>query len=708
LGIMIKTLKLSGWILVCLAAFVLPCLHALFASHPSLLTTALTFKIPITALGLLLILFTPHFPKHWGFASLLLFSHFLLSFFWRGHHPAAAQSAALTLACTFAFGIGLMRLAPPRALIFTALALSIAAALADLLALWPAMPTGFIGARNLTDAIASCFENRHAFAAFMLVGLFACLSFIDMPSTTTRPPVWLFAAALITLCALLLSDSRSAQGTFFLLLFPTLFLSLRLDFKEPHPERLAWVAAATLGAGLIWLNLPDRQWHATAHVFTENPLDILQQREAAKAAFVQSPWFGQGTGSYPWAARAMLPTLMSGDKTQSATDSIWQELQVGLDEAKDQADLALNPGPLPSAASHPLQMLAEIGFVGYALELAIFGLALFALFREALRYGTPSARFMGLALLGLFLHGLFTPALEEPVIRMIYFALIGYGASYAARATDQPDLNTVTGRLPTLPTFEVSFVLRVAAVVAWVFTAWLVTTRWQADRVFQATLAKADDPKSFTDGMVRILGINPYHVEATYAYAQILVRFGRKVEALGYIDRMERFAPDPPRQDLARASIQLLSGSPHEATRLLTPWLHRRHPPMPALEMTTDIYAGTRQCEPLRRLLADSTRFRRAFPKPDPELYTPSHLQREFMRGEEVNFLQRWFAGRALRKRFADRRLAIYHRALETHQRLEKVLQIGCESNELESGDFDSGKGRPQQAKPRPFMQLKG
>jgi hypothetical protein len=197
-------------------------------------------------------------------------------------------------------------------------------------------------------------------------------------------------------------------------------------------------------------------------------------------------------------------------------------------------------------------------------------------------------------------------------------------------------------------------------------------------------LAVADDPKAFTDGMAKVLSINPYHVEATYAYAQVLVRFGRKADALAHIDHLERVAPDPPRQDLARASIQLLGGSPHEATRLLAPWLHRRHPPMPALEMTVDIYAATQQCEPLRRLLTDSARFRRAFPKPDPELYTPSHLQKEFMRGEEVNFLQRWFAGRALRQRFADRRLAVYHRSFEMHQRLERVLRKACDSPETE------------------------
>jgi hypothetical protein len=690
--IFLSLLRHFGFALACFSAFALPCLEAGFAEKPYLLAWAIAFKLPTIALGILLVLFTFNFSHTLhsrlghlalGFLPLIAAGYFIFIMAWRGHHPAAVESAALTLACALAFALGLLRMAPPRPLLFTALGLSIAAALADLLALWPHEPM-----RNLNDAIASCFENRHAFAAFLLVALLACLAYIErtgLPSvgrsSASRPPVWLFAAALVTLFALLLSDSRSAQGTFFLLLFPTLFLSLRLDFKEPHPERLAWVAAATLGAGLIWLNLPERQLHATAHVFTENPLGVLQQREAAKGAFLQSPWVGQGSGSYPWAARSMLPTLMSGDKRQTAPDSMWHALEVGLDQAENQADLALTQGPLPSAASHPLQMLAEIGFIGYALELAILGLALFALFREALRYGNPGARFMGLALLGLFLHGLFTPALEEPVIRMIYFALIGYGASFASPSASEPANTWVTHKLPKS---GASAALRVCTLLAWAFTAWLVANRYQADRAFQSTLAVADDPKAFTDGMAKVLSINPYHVEATYAYAQVLVRFGRKADALAHIDHLERFAPDPPRQDLARASIQLLGGSPQEATRLLAPWLHRRYPPMPALEMTVDIYAATRQCEPLRRLLVDSTRFRRAFPKPDPELYTPSHLQKEFMRGEEVNFLQRWFAGRVLRKRFADRRLAVYHRALETHQRLERVLRKTCDSPETE------------------------
>lgn len=630
-------------------------------------------------MGLLLALLTTPLPaspvpKIMGLPTLLACLYFAFVYFAPGFlksamHPAAAQSAALTVGCAFAFGLGLLRIAPPRWLFFAGLLLSLAGGVADLLALWPD--------RDLLDVIASCFSNRHAFAGFMLVALFVCLISIERATgakTTGRPPLWLFAAGILSLFALLLSDSRSAQGTFFLLLFPTLFLSLRLDFKEPHPERLAWVAATALGAGLIWINLPERQLHAAAHVFTENPLNELQQREAAWGAFSQSPWFGQGAGSYPWAARAMLPTLTSGDKGQTGIDSLWHELEWGFDQAQDQADLALTTAPLPSAASHPLQMLAEIGFVGYGLELTLLGLALFTLFRESLRFGTPSARFLGIALLGLSLHGLFTPSLEEPLMRIIYFGLIGYGASYA-QSSHHFD------RIFTSP--WIRWVLRAALLVITAHVLWWVTLRWQAQRLFTATLAAAEDPRTFTDGMVAVLRKNPYHIEASYAYAQILVRFGRKDQALATIANVVRIAPDPPRQDLARASIHLLSGSPQEATRLLTPWIHRFHPPLPALEMAAEIYAATNQCEPLGRMLSDSARYRKAYPKPSPERYTVSRLQVEFMRGEEVNFLQRWFGGEGLRKRFASRRLAEYHRALEMHQRLNDVMQLGCDPGEI-------------------------
>jgi hypothetical protein len=43
-----------------------------------------------------------------------------------------------------------------------------------------------------------------------------------------------------------------------------------------------------------------------------------------------------------------------------------------------------------------------------------------------------------------------------------------------------------------------------------------------------------------------------------------------------------------------------------------------------------------------------------------------------------VNFLQRWFGGKALRRRFMERRLEDYHQALDARSRLETILRRGC------------------------------
>jgi tetratricopeptide (TPR) repeat protein len=599
---------------------------------------------------------------------------------------------ATALACGLAFWIGYSRQPLPKPWMLLGLTVTLLGGFLDLFALWPETAGSQMGYGN--DVVASFFENRHAFAAIVLVGLFLTFYWIEKTAsprteslsktngespavlknkTAPEPPpspkqLALWGFSLCLLVSLTLSDSRSGQGAFFLLFIPLLFLSVRLDFREPHPERLVWVASATLCAGLVWIHLPDRQLHAVVRVFTENPIEVMQHREAAKGLFTQKPWLGHGSGSYPWAARSLLPAMTSGSESLVSGDSLWHALEPGFDAAETQIDMAASAHILADADSHILQLLAENGFTGLALETMALGLALFGLLRHALKTGHAGSRYAAMALSALALHGLFSPALESPVVRALYFGLMGYGAAQW------------NGFRLTVP--GLMWGLRALCLGLLVYIGLEFHRRQQADVYFEKALTHVENPKGFTDDLAKSLSYAPNHVESNYAYAQVLVRFGRLVEALQRIDLLAEHAPDPPRQDLSRATLFFAAGRTTEATHILRTWLHRQHPPLPALEMVAGIYRDTRNCESLQRLMADSVRLRAAFPQPQAALFTVSRMQADFETGEEVNFLQRWFGGRALRERYMQRRRESYQKALEARARIEKVLSTPC----LETG----------------------
>ncbi len=642
------------------------------------------WKAPLLALGLGLWACAISSPKRISLQIPLAAALFFLSLLWRQTHPQAPWSTGLTLACAFAFYLGWARVRLPGWALVGILWVSILYGIGDLLALWPA-PIHH-------DALVSLFANRHAFAGLLLAGLFAHFFWLENEAyrfrfwaAPAKPGValaaspgaemprrhralWLGASTLMVILALLLTDSRSAQGSLFLLLLPMMFMAVRLDFEEPPPERLLWVAGATLLAGLVWLNLPDRQWRATAHTFTEDPVISMQEREVAWQAFLQAKWLGHGSGAYPWAAREQLPHFSQGGQQTDFADSAWNQLEPLFDQTQTQADLALSAAHPILANSHVLQVLAENGFVGLLLEGALLALALLALFRRALREGHVESRYAAFALLALILHGLFTPALESPPLRVLYFGLIGYGAS----AWPGKEF----WREAFSPWQIASARLFVLALLT--YGAFGIYGQVQSEKLFRQAVQLSENPRELTNAVVATLEQNPLHVEANYAYAQVLAGFRRQAEALARLDLLADFAPDPPRQDLARASVLAQTGSTKEATALLAPWLHRRHPPLPTLEFSADLYAATNECESLGRLIADSTRLRSAYPQPDAARFTVSVLQQEFLVGEEVNFLQRWFGGKALRRHFMERRLASYQQALDARSRLEAVLRLGC------------------------------
>jgi len=634
------------------------------------------WKPAVMAVGLGLWAFTVKPPRQINLQVLLVWGYLLFLLLGRGNHPRVAWEMGLTLACAFAFYLGWSQIRLPRLALSLVVWASIVWAVIDLLSL-PLLSAWF----SAHDAVASFFQNRHAFAGLMLVAAFAHFYLIEKASPHLS--VWLWTSTLGVLIALLLSDSRSAQGIFFVLFFPMVFLSLRLDFREPHPERLVWVAGITLCVGMVWLNLPDRQLHAAARVFTEDPGEVWQERQAAWLGFSASPWLGHGSGSYPWVARSFLPRLAEGGVNPSVTDdSLWNQLDPGLDQAVTFADMTLNAQSLPTAESHPLQILAEKGLIGLGMELAILALALFGLFRNTLKQGHAHTRFAGFALAGLYAHGLFTPALESAPLRVLLFGLLGFGASLWPGKSLHPTPKPGYRALP------LAWMIRGLAFFLLSYALSLCYQVWKSESAFREALKHTGDPRRFTEEVTRSLLVFPRHVEANYAYAQILASFNQQDEALKRLDHLSRFAPDPPRQDLARASVLATTGNPEEAAAVLAPWLHRRHPPLAALEMSLDMYAQTGNCRAMGRLQADSSRFLREYPRPDPEKFTAAALQREFLAGEEVNFLQLWFGGRTLRQRYMNKRLEAYHAMLNAHERVLKALRRTCEDD----SDIPAGK----------------
>ncbi|MEO6097784.1 MAG: hypothetical protein ABIW76_19865 [Fibrobacteria bacterium] len=597
------------------------------------------------------------------FLALWTYGYFRLS-----RDTVFQEAAVLHLGVLLAFLLGFVR-APMahRWLLPPLILLCVIRGLMDLITLShlgaasaAAMPPAYEAA--LAYQATSFFGDKHLFGGILVLGAFLHFYLMEKGDPHKPVQVLLYTASLLVLLTILLIDSRLVQGVFFLCFLPVLFLSLKLDGREPRLERLAWITGITLSLGLAWINLPDMQLHKMANALSPNAPGFLPWAwSSAWHTFAASPWFGTGLGGFRF---AVVPH-----------EGLWPGNG--------------GTGGLPSlvhAQNHFLETLAEGGAPALLLELAILVGAFFAFARAYYQKWSLEAKYAFFALAALVLLGGFCPILESAPARFIYWMLAGYGCSFLATGTSARRFS-----------FTAKALTGGALAALACLHLYLRVPELMSDRLYAKAIRLAEsDSRRYTDLLVDALRLNPMNEEANYGYLGVLAGFGRETDAVNLVQNIQKFAPDPKKRDdaLARvyATMDRYDSSAKYANRILAwyPW----H--LPALEILMDAYVHQRRCAAVDSLRAATLAIEASFPMPPSQDFTITGLDSLFRSNREVVFLQRWFGGKALRKRFVERRMYAYNQDFQNHIRLRDLKTTHCRgSDSLETREA------PQQAAPR-------
>jgi tetratricopeptide (TPR) repeat protein len=595
-----------------------------------------------------------YLPRLRASRALVPFLGFWLLAYFRLSRQAVFQEAAVAqVGLLLAFLLGFLRaplaqkwLMPPLVL------LCVLRGFLDMLTL-SHLGDGPAGALGRLDTAAayyatSFFADKQLFGAMLILGAFLHFYLMEKNRDPNRPvQVLLYSSSLLVLLTLLLVDSRLAQGAFFACFLPLLFLSVKLDGREPRPERLAWITGITLSLGLAWINLPEIQMKKMAAALAPSSPGFLPWAWAsAWRTWMAQPFFGGGIGGFrfasvpyqgPWPAQA-------------------------------------SSGDLPilfHAQNHFLEGLAEGGAVYLTLELMLLLGAAYGLARAYYREWRLEAKYAFFSLAALCLMGCFSPVLEQAPARAAYWALIGYGWSFLAsglpsRRIPLPARTLAGGALAALACLHLY--LRMPE---------LLSEHW----TLAAEAIEESDGRGFTDLLVKALHLNPANEEANYGYARVLTAFRREEEAVKRVEYIQGFAPDPKRRDqsLARlySTLERYDSSAKYARSMLE-W-YPGH--LPAMEILMEAYAHQGRCREMDSLRAAALAFEDRYPPPPSREYTASGLDSLFGTNRDVLFVQRWFGGRALRRRFVESRLEAYNRLERDHDRLLFLKEARCEGD---------------------------
>lgn len=624
-----------------------------------------SLKAPLVTAGLMGLALPALFRSvPWGAAPFLLF--WLYGYF-RLTQTIGCQTAAVAHAgIFFAFFVGYLRIplklrwiVPPLALI------CVARGVMDLITL---SPLGLQDSEPL-GTMASFFVSKHVFGAFLILCIF--FHFYLMEKGEPHKPVQalLYFSTSVVLLALLLTDSRLSQGAFLVCFLPLLFLSLRLDGKEPALERIAWITGITLCLGLAWVHLPESQLVKVASYLSPTGSHGSSWGwTAAYRVFRAAPWFGKGLGGFRFAAEEV-----AGARPFAADD--------------------VRPPPLTHAGNHVLESLAELGAMGMALEILILACALFAMAWFYYREWRVEAKYGFFCIVALFLMGFFSPVLELAPARFIYWALLGFGYSmfveaFGARLARYRDM---------LPRRSARIAAALLSICLLALTAGHLARRTielRSDAVFMrlpSTITPALMKQS-NDLLVETLRINPGNEEANYAYVKFLGRYNMEVSALQRLYFVKSFAPDPTRRNEALSMLYLEMGRSDSAAAYAQRVVEKHPNHLASLETLAGALSAMRACDALDELREKNAELANVYPLPAPQAYTVEALDNLFNSNEDLNFVQRWFGGEALRKRFVERQLAAYARSQENHERALALMHARCPEAE------DSLKAAPKKA----------
>jgi len=615
-------------------------------------------KQPIMLVGMtmLALLYLPHLRASRALVPFLCF--WLLAYF-RLFHLAVFQEAAVAeVGLLLAFLLGFVRaplaqkwLMPPLVL------LCVLRGLLDMLTLshLGEGPSGTLGRLDAAAAYyaTSFFADKHLFGCMLILGAFLHFYLMEKNRDPKRPvQVLLYVSSLMVLLTLLLVDSRLAQGAFFACFLPLLFLSVKLDGREPRLERLAWITGITLSLGLAWINLPEMQMRKMAAALAPSSPGFLPWAwGSAWRTWIAQPFFGGGIGGFRFAS-----VPFQGPWPAQASSS----------------DLPI----LFHAQNHFLEALAEGGAVYLTLELMLILGAAYGFARAYYHEWRIEAKYAFFSLAALCLMGCFSAVLEQAPARMALWALIGYGWSFLAAGLPARRIpiaarNLAGGALAAMACLHLY--LRVPEIIS---------EHW----TLKAMAAEESDSRAFTDLLVKALHFNPLNEEANYAYARALTGFRREEDAVKRIEYVQGFAPDPKRRDesLARLYVTLERyDSSAKYARSMLEW-YPGH--LPAMEILMEGFARQGRCGEMDSLRAVAMALEDHYPQPPAREYTASGLDSLFGSNREVLFVQRWFGGKALRRRFVESRLDAYSRITRDHDRLTFLKGASC------AGELDKAR----------------
>lgn len=607
-------------------------------------------KSPLMTLGMtgLALLYLPHLRASRALVPFLCF--WLLAYFRLSRQAVFQEAAVAQVGVLLAFLLGYLRaplaqkwLMPPLVL------LCVLRGLLDMLTLshlgdGPSGPLGGLDAATAYYA-TSFFADKHLFGGMLILGAFLHFYLMEKKRDPHRPvQVALYSSSLLVLLTLLLVDSRLAQGAFFACFLPLLFLSVKLDGREPRLERLAWITGITLSLGLAWINLPEIQMKKMAAALAPTSPSFLPWAWAsAWRTWLAAPFFGGGIGGFRFAS---VPYQGPWPSQASSFD-----LPV-----------------LFHAQNHFLEALAEGGAVYLILELMLLCGAAYGFARAYFREWRLEAKYAFFSLAALCLMGAFSPVLEQAPARIAYWALIGYGWSFLAAGLP-------SRRIPVAARSLAGGALAALACLHLCLRApELLSDHWY----LKAAVLEESDPRGFTDLLVKSLHFNPANEDANYGYARVLTNFGREAEAVRRVEHIQGFAPDPKRRDesLARAyaTLERYDSSARYARSMLN-W-YPGH--LPAMEILMDAYAHLGRCGEIDSLRSAALALEDRYPTPLSREFTASGLDSLFGSNREVLFVQRWFGGKALRKRFVESRLIAYGRLTRDHDRLIFLKEARC------------------------------
>ncbi len=607
-------------------------------------------KTPVMLLGMLGIVLS-NLGKFQLSRALIPFLLFWLCAYFNLSQAIHSQETALTLlAMLLAFLLGYQRtplfhpgLTPPLIL------LCVGAGIYSLVTLSPEAPF---------------FDDKNVYGGMLVLG--ALYHFYLMESGGPNKPVQvlLYSSTLVVLVSILLVDSRIAQGAFFLSFLPLLFVTVRLDGKEPKLEKLAWTMGMALCLGLAWINLPDNRFHQLGLALSpSSPSFIGAPWLAGWDAFRTAPVFGSGTGNFRF-------TFL-----EHAT--LWP-----FSSGNGMLPIALH------AQNHYLETLVEGGILGFGLELILFFGALFGLARVYFVDSYLAAKYVFFALVSLFIMSLFSSILESAPTKAAFWICVGYGWSFNARGRPSPRY--------------ASILLGAAILILSILHLYLRIPELRSDRILALAIPLADtNPKSYTNRLTEAMRINPRNESANYRYAEVLGKFHREKDAVNWVEFIQTFAPDSNLRSIYLSKIYFTLAHYDSAAKYASHKLERRLADLPNLEILIRSWKHQGNCQSIDSLQAALATLPQAYRIPATREYTVEGLNNLFRSNREILFLQRWFGGQGLRRAFIEGRLLAYNRQFENHRRLNKLLQTPC-SDSLQMAP------PPSESPDRPLWKFRG